>query len=250
MGQKRLSVRKIREVLRLKWACGLQNRAVAASCRISPSSVSEYVQRARAAGLSWPLPEGLDDAGLEGQLYPPTKRPVKEAIPLPDWPAVHAELRKKGVTRQLVWQEYRAEHPQGYRYSQFCKLYHQWRCQLQPTMRQTHQAGTAMVDYAGLTMSVVDVATGELRQAQVFVHCLAASSYIYAEAQWSQDTPSWIGGHVRAHQDLGGVPPLTVPDYAPRDIFRVLCPARLCARLRPSAAILAVGGGPLLMPAT
>jgi transposase len=207
-----MSVRKIREVLRLKWACGLSNRAVAASCRISSSSVSEYVSRAKAAGLSWPLPDDLDEAALMAKLFPEPQRPTDGAIPVPDWSVVHGELKRKGVTRQLLWQEYREAHPDGYGYSQFCEHYRRWRAQLHPTMRQTHAAGTAMVDYAGLTVPVVDPETGELREAQIFVHCLAVSHYIYAEAQWSQDLPNWIGGHTRAHQDLRGVPPLTVND--------------------------------------
>jgi transposase len=205
-------MRTIREVLRLKWACGLRNRAVARSCRISSSTVSDYVRRARLAGLSWPLPADVDDAVLEAALFPPPVRPTAEAIPVPDWSAVHRELQGKAVTRQLVWQEYRAEHPTGYGYSQFCKRYHEWRARLHPTMRLTHQAGEAMVDYTGVTVPVMDPETGEVRQAEVFVHAMAASNYIYAEAQWAQDLPNWIAGHVRAHDDLGGVPPVTVPD--------------------------------------
>ena len=212
MAQERLSVRKIREVLRLKWACGLSNRAVGASCRISDSSVSEYVGRAKAAGLSWPLPDELDDAALIAKLFPEPVRSADTTIPLPDWSAVHAELKKKGVTRQLLWREYRELHPDGYGYSQFCEYYRRWCAALHPTMRQTHAAGTGMVDYAGLTMPVVDPETGELRQAQIFVYSLAASHYIYAEAQWGQDLPNWIGGHVRAHEHLKGVPSLVVID--------------------------------------
>ena len=212
MAQERLSVRKIKEVLRLKWACGLPNRAVARSCHVAPSTVSEYIRRANWAGLSWPLPDELDDTALQSRLFPPTERPAEERIPMPDWSAVHAELARKGVTRQLVWQEYLAENAGGYGYSQFCKHYQSWRRQLHPTMRQTHEAGEAMVDYAGLTMAVVDPETGETRGAEIFVHILAASSYIYAEGHWSQDLASWIGGHERAHQDLGGVPPVTVVD--------------------------------------
>ena len=212
MAQERLSVRKIREVLRLKWACGLPDRAVAASCRIARSSVSEYVRRAETAGLSWPVPEDLDDSALVAKLFPEPSRVQGEAIVMPDWPVVHAELKRKGVTRQLVWREYREAHPQGYGYSQYCEYYRRWRSQLNPTMRQTHEAGEGVVDYAGLTMPVVDPETGEIREAEVFVHSLAASNFIYAEAQWGQDLANWIGGHVRAHETFGGVPPLTVID--------------------------------------
>ncbi|HQZ72721.1 MAG TPA: IS21 family transposase [Anaerolineae bacterium] len=139
-------------------------------------------------------------------------RLAEATIPVRDWSVLHAELKRKSVTRQLLWREYREEHPEGYGYSQFCEHFRRWRSVLQPTMRQTYEAGTAMVDYAGLTMSVVDPDTGELREAQVFVHNLAASHYIYAEAQWSQSLPDWIGGHVRAHEHLRGVPPVTIID--------------------------------------
>lgn len=139
MAQERLSMRKIKEVLRLKWACGLPNRAVARSCRISPATVSEYVNRAKAAGLSWPLPDGLDNAALYAKLFPAPERPAGRAIPLPDWGTVHAELRRKGVTLQLLWREYRASHPDGYGYSQYCEHYRRWKATLRPTMRQVHQ---------------------------------------------------------------------------------------------------------------
>ncbi len=206
-------MRKIKEVLRLKWECGLRNRAVARSCKVAPSTVSEYVQRAKRAGLSWPLPEELTAAMLEELLFPVSERAPEERIPMPDWSVVHTEMKKnKGVTRQLLWREYRAEHENGYGYSQFCKLYQTWRRKLDPRMRQTHEAGEAMVDYAGLTMKVDDPATGETRQAEIFVFNLASSCYLYAEAHWSQDLVSWIRGHENAHRAVDGVPPLTIID--------------------------------------
>jgi len=212
MAQERLSMRKLKEVLRLKWGCGLANHVVARSCRVSSSSVSEYVNRARAAGLSWPLPEDLDDAALWAKLFPTPERPADEPIPEPDWSAVHKEMQRKGVTRQLLWREYRQAHSNGYGYSRFCEIYAAWRGQLSPTMRQTHQAGEGMVDYAGLTMPVMDPVTREIREAQVFVYSLAASNYIYAEGQWAQDLPNWLAGHARTFEALGGVPPLTRND--------------------------------------
>jgi transposase len=205
-------MRKIREVLRLKWGCGLANLAVARSCHISSSTVSEYVKRAKASGFCWPLPDDLDDAALYARLYPPAERPADQAIPMPDWAEVHKEMGRKGVTRQLLWQEYRAQHPTGYGYSQFCEHYRRWAAKLHPRMRQTHAAGEGYVDYSGLKMSVVDVATGEVCEVEIFVYVLAASDYIYAEAQWGQDAASWLGGHVRTFEHLGGVPPVTVPD--------------------------------------
>jgi transposase len=213
MAQERLSMRKIREVLRLKWDCGLSNRAIARSCRIAHSTVSEYVRRAEAAGLSWPLPESLDEDRLFQLLFPPRLRTCSREIPVPDWAEIHTELKKKSVTLYLLWVEYREVHPDGYGYSQFCALYRKWAERLHPSMRLHHKAGEKLfVDYAGQTVPIVDPDTGEVRQAQIFVATLGASNYTYAEAQWSQDLPNWIGGHVRAFAFLDGVPEVVVPD--------------------------------------
>jgi len=248
MAQERLSVRKIKEVLRLKWACGLTNRAVGRSCGISGSTVSDYVNRAKAAGLSWPLPEALADADLWARLFPPPPRPegVAPVIPMPDWPTVHAELGRKGVTRQLLWREYRAAHPDGYSYSGFCEHYRLWRSELAPTMRIAHQPGESFVDYAGQTVPVVDSATGEVREAQIFVLALGQSNYLYAEAQWRQDMANWIGGHTRAHEHLGGVPPLTVPDNLK---VGVTSPCRYDPDLNPTYHAFAVHTGTAVVPA-
>ena len=213
MAQERLSMRKIHEVLRLKWDCGLSNRAAARSCCISHVTVGEYVRRAKAAGLSWPLPEGLDEDRLYHLLFPLRLRSGSQDIPIPDWAEIHTELKKKSVTLRLLWVEYREDYPDGYGYSQFCALYRKWAKCLKPSMRFDHQAGEKLfVDYAGQTVPVVDPDTGEIRQAQIFVATLGASNYTYAEAQWSQNLPNWIGGHVRAFAFLGGVPEIVVPD--------------------------------------
>ena len=213
MAQERLTMRKIREVLRLKWECGLSNRAIARSCSISHSTVGEYLRRAEEAGLSWPLPSDLGEDGLFELLFPKLPAASSRRIPCPDWSWVHAELRKKSVTLRLLWVEYREEHPDGYGYSQFCALYRKWAKRLKPSMRLTHQAGEKVfVDYAGHTISVVDPETGEVRQAQIFIGVLGASNYTYVEAQWSQELPNWIGGHVRMFDFFGGVPEIVVPD--------------------------------------
>ena len=213
MPKERLTVRKIREVLRLKWELGLSNRAIGRACKISCSTVSEYVQRGSQAGLSWPLPEGMTREELEVQLYPNKEATRREKRPIPDWQTVHKELKRKGVTLSLLWMEYRQEHPQGYGYSQFCHRYRLWRKQLNPPMRQKHKAGEKLfVDYAGQTIQVVDPETGEIREAQIFVATLGASNYTYAEAHWSQSLPNWIGAHVRALVFFGGVPEVLVPD--------------------------------------
>jgi len=213
MSQERLSMRKIEEILRLKYEAGLSHRAIARSCLVSPSTVSEYVTHAKAAGLSWPLPEGISEAELEELLFPKREPATRRKIPQPDWTEIHKELRGKSVTLSLLWVEYRQEHPDGYGYSQFCHHYRTWAKQLKPMMRQKHKAGEKLfVDYAGQTVPVVDPESGEIRQVQVFVATLGASNYTYAEAQWTQELANWIGGHVRALAFLGGVPEILVPD--------------------------------------
>jgi hypothetical protein len=198
-------MRKIREVLRLKWECGLSNRAVARSCSISHSTVGEYLRRAEAAGLGWPLPADLDEDALFARLFPKLPDASSRQIPRADWAWVHTELRKKSVTLRLLWVEYREEHPGGYGYSQFCALYRKWAKRLKPSMRLTHKAGEKVfVDYAGQTVPVVDPETGEVRQAQIFVGVLGASNYTYVEAHWSQELANWIGAHTRMLEFFGG----------------------------------------------
>ena len=182
MAQKRLSMRKIRDVLRLKYALDRSHREIAAILRISHSTVGSYVRRAREAGVSWPLPDELDDARLEASLYPPTA-PSRVARPEPDWARVHRELaRHKGVTLQFLWLEYREAHPDGYQYSRFCDRYRKWRRRLDVVLRQVYRAGEkAFVDYAGSTVEVTDRRTGEIREAKVFVGVLAASNHTFVD---------------------------------------------------------------------
>lgn len=206
-------MRKIREVLRLRLQCGLSKRQIAASCQVGLGTVYEYVRRARDAGLSWPLPEDLGDEELERRLFPPPPKIAADQRPLPDWPTIGRELRRKGVTLLLLWYEYRAAHPEGYGYSRFCELYSQWAGTVDPRMRQVHKAGEKLfVDYAGLTVPIIDPRTGGVHDAQVFVATLGASSYTFVEATATQTLPDWIGSHVRAFAFFGGVPEIVVPD--------------------------------------
>jgi len=213
MPAKRLSMRKIKEVLRLKWAKDLSNRQIARICGIGRPTVAEYLRRAEAAGLTWPLPAGLDEAALERRLFPPPPALPAQVRGLPDWAVVHRALKRKGVTLFLLWQEYRQAHPEGYQYSWFCEHYRAWQGKLDVVMRQDHRAGEKLfVDYAGQTVPVVDRATGESREAQIFVAVLGASNYTFAEATWTQGLPDWIASHQRCFEFLGGVPELVVPD--------------------------------------
>jgi transposase len=213
MPGERLSMRKIREVLRLRFGQGLAQRAIGQSLRLSAGAVNGYLNRARRAGLGWPLPCDLDDERLEKLLFPaPPDVPVDER-PVPDWAAVHRELRRPNVTLALLWEEYRAGAPDGFGYSWFCNLYREWVGRLKPTLRQMHTAGEKLfVDFAGHTMEVFDGATGEARRAEIFVAVLGASSLIYAEATWSQALPDWIAVHVNVLGVLGGVPRQIVCD--------------------------------------
>ena len=206
-------MRKVREVLRLKHAVGASERQIALSLGISRFTVGEYLRRAGVIGITWPVPEGLDDAELERRLF---TRPSFEEHParqLPDWSHVHKELKRRGVTLLLLWEEHRAEHANGYGYSRFCDLYRDWRKTISPTMRQTHgPAEKLFVDFAGDTVAVFDAVTGQTRRAHVFVAVLGASNYTYAQARWTEGLPDWIGAHVNALSTIGGVPKAIVCD--------------------------------------
>ena len=213
MPRERLSMRKIKEVMRLRFEHKLSHRAIAKSCVIGIATVRRYLSRAKAAGLSWPLSEDMDEGKLEGLLYPLTPPSGTVERGQPDWSEVHRELRKKGVTLQLLWQEYRELYPGGYGYSRYCELYRAFAKTLDVTMRFEHKAGeTLYVDYAGQTMEVVDPQTGEVSEVQIFVASQGASNYTFAEATWSQKLEDWIGSHTRAVDFFGGVNALVVPD--------------------------------------
>ena len=212
MPGQRLPMRKIRDVLRLR-AGGMSKRKIAASLSIGVTAAGECVRRARRAGLIWPLPQELSDAALELRLYPPPQATATNQRPQPDWAAIHRELRRPGVTLQLLWEEHRGTHPDGYGYSRYCELYRAWEGRLSPTMRQLHVAGERMfVDYAGTTLEVMDGTTGEVRVCQLFVAALGASNYTYAEATFTQRLVDWIGSHVRAFAFFDGVTAQIVSD--------------------------------------
>ena len=211
MAKERLSMRKIREVLRLKWEFKLNRREITESCGVKRSTISDYLRRAKKAGLSWPLVEKMYETELEQLLFPP--RVSTEERFVPDWQNIHHELKKKHVTLILLWDEYKAKHPDGYQYSQFCVLLRVWQQKLNLVMRQEHLAGEKLfVDYCGQTIPIHSRDTGQIHQAQIFVAVLGASNYTFAEATKSQTLPDWIRSHERAFQFFGGVPELVVPD--------------------------------------
>ena len=221
MPSERVPMRKIRDVLRLRLALGLPQRAVGRSLGLSQAAISEYLGRARRAGVGWPLPEGLDDDRLEALLFPPVSQVAAEQRPVPDWAWVHRELRRPNVTLALLWEEYRGGAADGFGYSWFCDLYREWAGRLKPTLRQVHPAGERLfVDFAGSTMAVVEGATGEEHQMEIFVAVLGASSFTYACATRSQALPDWIGAHVRAFGYFGGVARQLVSDNLKAGVTR------------------------------
>jgi transposase len=212
--EKRLPMRRIREVLRLHFEAKLNERQIAKICSVGKGTVRRYLKRIAAAGLSWPLPADLDDATLEHRIFPPPPPAAPGSRPLPDFSVVHKELKsRQNVTLQLLWEEHHQAHPDGYNYSWFCELYRHWARNLDIVLRQEHRAGEkTFVDHAGQTVPVTDPKTGEVRESYVFVAVLGASSYTYAEATWTRDLWDWCGSHVRAFEFFQGTSRLIVPD--------------------------------------
>jgi transposase len=216
-------MRKLKEVLRLRYELGLGQRQIARSCSIGHGTVYEYLKRAQAAAVTWPLPEGWDDRQLEAALFGGSPRRVYESRkPKPDFAQLHEELQRHShLTLQLVWEEYLQANPEGYGYSRFCELYQQWRQQLDVVLRQEHKAGEKLfVDYAGDTIPIHDPKGGPERQASIFVAVLGASNYTYAEATVSQELENWIGSHIRAFEFFHGVPKLVIPDNTRTGVSR------------------------------
>jgi transposase len=207
-------MRKIKDILRLRHEAGLPYRGIANALNIGYGTVVDYLNRAEQAGLAWPLPEGMLERDLGRLLFPTQAITGQRRFAEPDFPVVCQELKRKGVTKLLLWQEYRQRHPDdGYCYAQFCHRYRVWLGCQQRSMRQIHRAGEKLfVDYCGPTMTIVNPDTGEYREAQIFVAVLGASNYTFACASWSQKQADWLNAHVKAFEFLGGVPELVVPD--------------------------------------
>lgn len=204
-------MRKIREIIRLYVECKQSTNSIASSLGVARSVVQECVRRIRKHDLSGTL-QDLDDIDLERLLYPGHQN-SRSSIAEPDWNYIHTELRRKGVTRELLWTEYSERVTQAYSYQQFCRLYQRWSKKLSLVMRQDHKAGEKLfVDFAGPTLPITNPETGEVSQAQLFVAVLGASNYTYAEACSSQTIDSWIAAHVRCFEFLGGVVELVIPD--------------------------------------
>jgi transposase len=248
MAAKRIAMRKIREVLRLRFEAKLSVRQINASTKISVGSIQKLLKKANGLTLSWPLPDDLDDTELAKLFYPKADTRTASRFQIPDWPEIHKELKTKGVTKLLLWEEYCQQYPNRcLSYSQFCDRYLNWAKKQKRSMRQIHKAGEKLfVDYAGKTMPIVSPVTGEIRAAQIFVAVLGASNYTYAEATWSQSLPDWLASHVRTFEFIGGTPVMVIPDNLRSGVSKA---CRYEPELNPSYQQLAEHYGVAVVPA-
>ena len=244
--RKELTMRKVREVLRLGLECKIGNREIAQSCSISHTAVNDYLRRFRGAGLSYEEVEKLNDIELKNKLKGNNSKASSSSRPQPDWSKVHQELKKIGVTLQLLWEEYKDSYPDGYQSTQFNEHYNRWKQKLTVSMRQTHKAGEKMfVDYAGQTFPITNRFTGEITDVVLFVAVLGASNFTYVEASLTQGLSDWINSHVRAFEYFGGVPKIVVPDNLKSGVLK---PCRYEPDINPTYHDMAVHYGTAIIP--
>jgi transposase len=247
MARTKLIMRQIQELLRLKYQNQLSIREIAGSCGLPSSTVGDYLKRAAAAGLRWPLPEGQSEKELLALLLaqPVTARTADRA--LPDWPYIHQELTRQAVTLLLLWREYRQAQPEGYGYSRFCQLYRLWAGTLDPVLRQVHIPGEKLfVDWAGQTVPIHNARDGSVTAGHLFVAVLGASNKIYAEAFENEKLAAWIAAHCHAYTFFGGVARVTVPDNLKTGVVR---PCRYEPLLHRSYQEMAEHYGTVIIPA-
>ena len=247
MARRPVSMHKTKEILRLKHELGLTNRQIAASLNLSHTCVGQHLSQAQQAGIGWPIPADLDDEQLRQRLRAVAPLPAEPNRYLPPMVEVHRELQRKGVTLQLLWEEYHRAHPDGYAHTQFWEYYRRFCSQLEPALRQHHPPGERMfVDWAGLTVPLVDPQTGQTRPAYLFVAALGASNYTYTEAFENMQLPTWIEAHIHAWEFFGGVTRLTVPDN-PKTAVTYAC--RYEPELNTGYEELAAHYGTVVLPA-
>ncbi len=214
MAEERLSMKKIKELLRLKWECHLSNRVIGRAVNISPSTVSYYTRAFKASGLEWPLNQNWNDKELIAQLEPycrQLKLQTETKIKV-NYLEIYNELKRTGVTLQLLWEEYKTKFDnKAYSYPEYCRRYRNWVKQLKPTLRQTYKAGEkCFIDYAGPKIPILD--NGEMKEAVIFVGVLAASNYTFAKAYLTRSLPDWCNAHVSMFEFFGGLPLMVIPD--------------------------------------
>ena len=240
-------MRKIKEILRLHWEQKLTQRQIAGGTNVSQATVHEYISRAAAAGVTWPLPEGWDEARLEAALYPASTKPPIAKHPLPNFTHIQQQLSQhRELTIELLWEEYREQNPEGYCYSRYCKLYRRWKRKQDVVLRQEHHPGEKLfVDWAGATIAIHH-ADGNITQAPLFVSALGASSYTYAEAAPNQQMEHWLKVQIHALEFYGGSPRLIVPDNTKTGVIKA---CRYEPDLNPTYQEFATHYGVGVMPA-
>lgn len=248
MATKRISMRQLREILRLRLHARLSMRQIRDSLKLSLGAIQKVINKADELELHWEAIKQIDDQQLATRIYPQADTTVSSNKVLPDWIEVYQELKRKGMTKQLLWEEYVQQYPnKSFSYPQYCLLYRNWLKKQKRSMRQVHMAGEKLfVDYAGQTVPIVSNTTGEIKTAQIFVAVLGASNYTFCEATWSQKLPDWINSHVRAFNFIGGVPALVIPDNLKSAVTKA---CRYDPNINPSYQQLAAHYGTALMPA-
>ncbi|HEX5635737.1 MAG TPA: IS21 family transposase, partial [Gammaproteobacteria bacterium] len=239
---------QLREILRLRLTAQLSMRQIQDSLRLSLGAVQKVISQAEERGLDWSAIQQLDDQQLARLFYPAADTRVSSVFQLPNWVDVHQELKRKGVTKHLLWEEYTQAYPnRSYSYPQYCFLYKEWLAKQQRSMRQIHKAGDKLfVDYAGQTVPIVCGNTGEVRFAQIFVAVMGASHYVFCEATWSQRLPDWLDSHARAFDFFGGVPAMVVPDNLKSGVTKA---CRYDPDINPAYNQLAAHYGTAIVPA-
>lgn len=211
MAQRRLIVREIKEILRLDEA-GISKSKIRTITGVSRKTIREYLNKAKEAELKYATIQTLTTKELYTKLFPAAQQAHKTKKQ-PDWNEINQELKKKNVTKILLWEEFIESNPGGCRYTQFCHHYSHYLKKMDLSMRQEHKYGEkCFIDYAGHTMPIIDQATGEVRNAQIFVAVLGASNYTYAEATWTQNSADWLSSHSNTFEYFEGVSEITVPD--------------------------------------
>jgi len=232
MPKKRLPMRQIKKVLRMTHTMDLSQQAISQATGIPRTTVRDYLQRAKKAGITWPIPDDMDDEQLNALLFKQKQSLQSKDQSTPNWAKVHQELKRKGVTLQLLWEEYKLEHAEGYQYSWFVSLYRQWAKTKKVWMVQSHTAGEKVfVDYSGLTIPIWSTNLIDIEyQAEVFVAVLGGSDLIFCLATASQQLEDWIDVHNKMFHFYGGVSALIVPDNLRSAVTKAHCYEALCNR--------------------
>ena len=212
MPGKRLSMNKIREILRLRLNLGFGVRKVGKICNVSHSTVLDYERRIKKAGLSWDAIKDMNEPELLNILSSEQLN-CKKNRPMPDFQYLFSEMKKKNVTLTLLWHEYKEKYPDGYQFTQFRYYYNKEKKKLNISLRQNYRAGDKLfTDYAGDTIPVINSLTGEVRKAYIFTTVLAATNYTFCEASFERDNIGYLSSNINALEFYGGVPALIIPD--------------------------------------